>query len=135
MEDLKHGGYILRDDIDELELISLNLLQSRYSTSGLGLTIAPTSDCNFRCIYCYEKESLKPVVNSATGGNGAGVESHRPALPNSGLVISYEAYHAFDDDGTCNAIVGTKPDIEVKEDQTALEACLEQIQNGISGNA
>lgn len=63
-EDLKHGGYILRDDIDELELIRLNLLQSQYSTSGLGLTIAPTSDCNFRCIYCYEKESLKPVVMS-----------------------------------------------------------------------
>lgn len=64
LEDLKHGGYILRDDIDELELIRFNLLQSRYNTSSLGLTIAPTSDCNFRCIYCYEKESLKPVVMS-----------------------------------------------------------------------
>ncbi len=64
LEDLKHGEYVLRDDIDELELIRFNLLQSRYNTSSLGLTIAPTSDCNFRCIYCYEKDSIKPVIMS-----------------------------------------------------------------------
>lgn len=64
LEDLKHGGYILRDDIDELELIRFNLLQSRYNTSSLGLTIAPTSDCNFRCVYCYEKDIIRPVIMS-----------------------------------------------------------------------
>lgn len=63
-EDLKHGGYILRDDIDELELIRFNLLRSRYNTSNLDLTIAPTSDCNFRCVYCYEKDSIKPIIMS-----------------------------------------------------------------------
>jgi hypothetical protein len=73
-------------------------------------------------------------VGSATSGNGAGRAPHWFALPNSGLLISYEAYHAFNDNGTCNAIVGTSPDIEAKEGQTALEACLEQIQGGISGN-
>lgn len=41
----------------------------------------------------------------------------------------YIATRLFD-----NAIVGTSPDIEAKEGQTALEVCLEQIQDGISSN-
>ncbi len=64
LSDLERGGYILRDDIDEFELIRFNLLQGRYNTSSLGLTIAPTSDCNFRCIYCYEKDSIRSVTMS-----------------------------------------------------------------------
>lgn len=31
---------------------------------SLGLTIAPTSDCNFRCIYCYEKGAIAPKTMS-----------------------------------------------------------------------
>ena len=61
------------------------------------------------------------------GGNGMGCEPFQFALPNSGLLISYEAFCGFNDDGSCNHIVGTKPDIEVKEGQTALEACLAAI--------
>lgn len=58
-ESLKYGGYILKENLDELEIIRLGLMQSRYSTSSLGLTLAPTSDCNFRCIYCFEKKSIR----------------------------------------------------------------------------
>lgn len=54
-ESLVYGGFLLEEDIDELELIRNSLLMSRYSTDFLGLTIAPTSNCNFRCPYCYEK--------------------------------------------------------------------------------
>lgn len=84
-------------------------------------------------IFC-KNTGFAKLVGSATSGNGAGRAPHWFALPNSGLLISYEAYHAFNDNGACNAIVGTSPDIEAKEGQTALEACLEQIQGGISGN-
>ena len=53
---LVSGGYLINDDFDELSHLSFNLLKDRYSTRGLGLTIAPTIDCNFDCIYCYQKE-------------------------------------------------------------------------------
>lgn len=59
LDNLKKGGYVLDDDIDELKILKSNILQSRYRSDFLSLTIAPTSNCNFRCVYCYEKESLK----------------------------------------------------------------------------
>lgn len=64
LSDLKFGGYVVDNSFDEMAAIKYRLLASRFSTSGLGLTIAPTSDCNFRCIYCYEKDSIKPVTMS-----------------------------------------------------------------------
>ena len=56
-DDLFEGGFIINDDVDELKLLKLNLLQSRYRTGNLGLTIATTLACNFRCVYCYEKKA------------------------------------------------------------------------------
>lgn len=56
---LQYGGYIIQDKLDELEIIRVGLMKSRFDTRSLGLTIAPTSDCNFRCIYCYEKKSIR----------------------------------------------------------------------------
>lgn len=64
LSDLKLGGYVVDADYDELRAIKYRLLSSRYNTTSLGLTIAPTSNCNFRCIYCYEKDSIKPVTMS-----------------------------------------------------------------------
>ncbi len=58
-KNLKLGGYILENDINEMDLLRMELLDSRYNASSLSITLAATADCNFRCIYCYEKESLK----------------------------------------------------------------------------
>ena len=57
---LRQGGFLIDDETNELDLLRFRMLQSRYSTKSLGLTIAPTADCNFRCPYCYEKDVLKP---------------------------------------------------------------------------
>ncbi len=64
LSNLKLGGYVVDADYDELTAIKYRLLSSRYNTTSLSLTIAPTSNCNFRCIYCYEKDSIKPVTMS-----------------------------------------------------------------------
>ena len=64
LKDLKLGGYVVDGDFDELSALKYKLQASRFGTTNLGLTIAPTSDCNFRCIYCYEKDSIKPVTMS-----------------------------------------------------------------------
>lgn len=58
VEDLKKGLFILDDNINELDIIRHNMYASKFNTSALSLTIAPTSDCNFRCIYCYEKDAI-----------------------------------------------------------------------------
>lgn len=55
LKDLNKGSFLIEEDIDELELVRYNISRSRFSTSTLSLTIAPTSDCNFRCIYCFQK--------------------------------------------------------------------------------
>ncbi len=55
-EDLKKGGFILENDINELELLKLVRLQGQYNSSSLGLTLAPTLGCNFNCVYCYEED-------------------------------------------------------------------------------
>lgn len=64
LNNLLLGGYLVTEDTDELLLLRHNMLQSRYYSGGLSLTIAPTADCNFRCIYCYEKDALHPDVLS-----------------------------------------------------------------------
>jgi len=58
IKELKKGSFLIEDDLNELEIIRLNMYKERFNTSSLDLTIAPTSDCNFRCIYCYEKDAI-----------------------------------------------------------------------------
>lgn len=55
VKDLRRGQFLIDDDIDELELLRFRLLSSRFDNRNLYMTIAPTMNCNFNCIYCYEK--------------------------------------------------------------------------------
>lgn len=55
IEDLKRGGFLIEDNFDELEVIRHDMYNAKFNTSDMILTIAPTINCNFRCIYCYEK--------------------------------------------------------------------------------
>ncbi len=61
INNLLRGGFLVDDEFDELKDIKLRLFKGRFHSSSLGLTIAPTSDCNFRCIYCYEKDVIKEL--------------------------------------------------------------------------
>ncbi|MCL2015466.1 MAG: SPASM domain-containing protein [Defluviitaleaceae bacterium] len=64
VEQLKRGNFIIDDTCNELDLLKFRMLSARYNTDSLGLTIAPTADCNFRCPYCYEKDVIKPEYMS-----------------------------------------------------------------------
>lgn len=56
------GHFIIEDDCDEMQELSVKRNFSKYYTGALGLTIAPTLACNFSCIYCYE--TSKPGLMS-----------------------------------------------------------------------
>lgn len=64
ISNMKHGGYILDDEIDELEKIQFFRNYEKYNDSSLALTIAPTLECNFKCVYCYETPK-KGVMSDA----------------------------------------------------------------------
>ncbi|MCM1236363.1 MAG: hypothetical protein NC124_11510 [Clostridium sp.] len=51
-------GCIVQKNIDEVKMLRLRLNQIRYNANHLTLTIAPTMNCNFRCVYCYETKNL-----------------------------------------------------------------------------
>lgn len=55
ISDMKLSGCIIEDDVNEIKKIQFYRNQSKYDKSSLGLTIAPTLACNFRCKYCFEK--------------------------------------------------------------------------------
>ena len=57
--DLLKGGFLIEDTKDELKDLRRDLYMSRFNTKRLSLTIAPTSDCNFRCVYCFEQNSIR----------------------------------------------------------------------------
>ena len=56
------GMFIVEDDFDELANLYIKRNFQKYSVESLGLTIAPTLACNFKCIYCYE--TSKPGMMS-----------------------------------------------------------------------
>lgn len=52
---LLQGRFILDANLNELSLLKMRFWRSRFNFKGLGITIAPTLNCNFKCIYCYER--------------------------------------------------------------------------------
>jgi uncharacterized protein len=62
-EELSRGKFLVEDGENELENLKVMEMASRFNTDTLGLTIVPTLDCNFNCIYCYEmkQEAPKPM--------------------------------------------------------------------------
>ncbi|PKK84392.1 MAG: hypothetical protein CVT49_03460 [candidate division Zixibacteria bacterium HGW-Zixibacteria-1] len=51
---LIEGGYLVKDDLDELAALKAECARMRYDRTIFLLTIAPTLACNFRCDYCFE---------------------------------------------------------------------------------
>lgn len=48
------GNFLIPDDFDELLDYGTKRNVQKFGMDALGLTIAPTLACNFKCVYCYE---------------------------------------------------------------------------------
>jgi uncharacterized protein len=49
------GGFIVKNRNEENNRIRARELLAQYGSKGLSITIINTFDCNFRCVYCYER--------------------------------------------------------------------------------
>lgn len=54
VDQMARDGFLIDDDLDEIQKLKLLNWSGKFSNYGLGLTIAPTLACNFACRYCYE---------------------------------------------------------------------------------
>ena len=64
---LYKNGYMIADEVSELDMIQYDMLRERFGNYALSLTLAITRDCNFGCRYCYEKDILdKCYMNDET---------------------------------------------------------------------
>ncbi|MCI9110262.1 MAG: radical SAM protein [Bacilli bacterium] len=64
---LIEGGMIIEETKgNEVEKLLLENKIVRFSGNSIGLTIAPTMACNFRCPYCYEKGKEHVTMNKDT---------------------------------------------------------------------
>jgi uncharacterized protein len=65
---LLRGRFLINEKIDEIKILKIRNLISRFRTDKLGLVVIITLNCNFRCVYCYEKKKnvvMKPeIMNS-----------------------------------------------------------------------
>jgi radical SAM additional 4Fe4S-binding domain len=85
--DFVKGGYLVGDDVDEAGVFRVRNHMRRFAdNNGIALSIAPTSDCNLDCIYCYENNK-KPLYMNREVENEiiAYIDKHLPA--NSELQI------------------------------------------------
>lgn len=55
LEKLQEAGFIVKSITNEFKMYTYLSNKTKYSNSSLGLTIATTLQCNFRCPYCYEE--------------------------------------------------------------------------------
>lgn len=54
-------GFIIDDEINEVELLKESHQKSCEDTKNLSLTIVPTLACNFRCTYCYQTGNFQTM--------------------------------------------------------------------------
>jgi len=52
-------GHLIEAEKNELQVIRRHHRRGRKDTKDLWLTLAPTQDCNLRCIYCYQGRHLQ----------------------------------------------------------------------------
>jgi len=54
VQEMKDGRFIIDDEFDEVKNLEFSFNSAKFKEKNLSITIAPTLQCNFKCIYCYE---------------------------------------------------------------------------------
>lgn len=64
LKSLVEKGILVKNDTDEIEKIKFIEKSLLFQEKVFNLTIQPTLDCNFRCVYCYENHDKTTIDNS-----------------------------------------------------------------------
>ena len=83
--DLQKGGFVVEDDFDELSSLDIIVNRRKFDSSGLGLTIMPTSDCNLFCPYCYEHKTREYMDKSVQDALITFIDDHLKNAKNFGV--------------------------------------------------
>lgn len=88
MKTLREFGFVIPDEMDEYQqIVGRQIWKQLCENNYLELTLMPTEQCNFRCVYCYENFQ-KPAMSAFT--QDAVVRFARQHLANrKGLVVSW----------------------------------------------
>ena len=80
---------------------------------------------------CAKNSDFCTVVGKQTAGISGWITepaNNYFALPNSGMLIRFNAFYFINQDGTCHDLEGTHPDIEIESGETAMQRCLKEIK-------
>jgi uncharacterized protein len=77
---LGQRGFLVREGTDEYALFQLAFGQAQHRSDLLDLTLLSSEDCNFRCIYCYEKFARGTMRPEVRQGVKEYVKSRLPGL-------------------------------------------------------
>jgi len=67
-KELIKGGFLIEDDnFNELDLVFLRYRMNQFMGNRVGLTIAPTLNCNFGCAYCFESAGSETMIEQVQG--------------------------------------------------------------------
>lgn len=77
---LADRGFLVRRGTDEYAVFQLAFGQAQHRSDVLDLTLLASEDCNFRCIYCYEKFARGTMSPAVRQGVKAYVRSRLPQL-------------------------------------------------------
>ena len=84
-EYLSRRGFLVREKTDEMALFRYRYAQQQWRNDVLQLILMATEDCNFRCVYCYEKFERGTMTPDARQGVRALVLQRAPYLKELGI--------------------------------------------------
>ncbi|MEF9921216.1 MAG: S41 family peptidase [Erysipelotrichaceae bacterium] len=80
----------------------------------------------------FSKQSkFAQLIGQNTFGDSFAIDPLLVLLPNSGMVIQFNATNALNPDGSSNEMGGTLPDIRVNKDEDIYQRALDEIKKGI----
>ncbi|HSU15720.1 radical SAM/SPASM domain-containing protein [Longimicrobium sp.] len=79
-EYLTRRGYLVREGVNELDIFRYRYANDQWRQDTLQLILLASEDCNFRCVYCYEKFERGTMTPETRQGIKALLDQRAPRL-------------------------------------------------------